>query len=191
MSQPVLPSARACIPAAIGAGLCSLALLLALASSLLGGPRHGFLNAELLPAPGQLVVAGVTALATGVLVACHHPSSAALTMVAGLVLLATLLLTNSPVTTQSRQGAYLSPDRSRQLVLAQDDGPARSTRLRLQENQGATSRYWTLGCSPEQQIDGLRWLSNDLVEVRVDGITEQVHVGPDGPLNTPSRLRHC
>ncbi|MGO4957071.1 hypothetical protein ACTQ49_07335 [Luteococcus sp. Sow4_B9] len=190
---PTLPDGRSCAPAVVGGGVASVALLLALTSSLLGGPRQGFLQAEVLPSPACLLMVSVTALLTSFLVARRRPVAAAVCMIAGTLALATHAAVTSPWKGPSDQGTWTAPDGQHAIVVTQNPHslPA-SSRLRLEENGGSASRYWTVGClTPQQRVDAVRWTSSTTVTVRIDGRAHDIRVGADGPEEIPDALPAC
>lgn len=65
--------------------------------------------------------------------------------------------------------------------------------LRLEETNGPTARYWTVGCvsGDFDELTSVRWVSNNELAFRVDDGEKHVVIGAHGPGPVDTALRSC
>lgn len=169
------------------AGVALACVLMAGVSALLAGPE-GFVAAQGLPSPGRFLLLAATAAVTGLLSRRERYVEGAAAAVVGMTLMAALAFHGGPLGAIETHGSYPSPTRQLvvQVVTSSRHGHVKHV-LRLQQQGGLSSRYWTLAVL-DGPVKSVRWIDDDTVAVGVGSTVHQVEVSPDGPLLVPEAL---
>lgn len=180
-------------PTVIGFLLAALALLLGLASARHGGST-GVVAAELLPSPSHFALFAFGSGATGMLLSHRHSRAACTTSIGTLVVLILLAVAGRTLGPSHEEGSYRSPNQQLEIRVSTTSPAIRPTqRVRLQQVRGPRSRYWEVGClrGDSTVVQQVHWVSDESVELTIDGKPHLVQVSPAGPVRIPPAMRRC